>query len=135
VSIASPAIRVLPECGSETSRALQSARVAWGDERPDAAEQLLVAVEQPGLEFRPVEEVVGDQGVRESLLVVLALDDEFGVGEEEVAATVIGMQVGVDDVGDVGDLETDLGESRLEPVLCVRDASRYRRGRFRRRCG
>ena len=107
--------------------------MAWGDERPDAAEQLLVAVEQPVVELRPVEELVGDLWVRECLLVVLALDDDFGVGEEEVAAAVIGVQVGVDDVGDVGDLETDLGESRLEPVLCVRDASRYRRGRFRPR--
>jgi hypothetical protein len=50
-------------------------------ERPDAAEQLLVAVEQAVVEFRPVEELVGDLGVRESLLVVLALDDDFGVGK------------------------------------------------------
>ena len=63
---------------------LQSARVAWGDERPDATEQLLVAVEQPVLEFRAVEELVGDQGVRESLLIVLALDDEFRVGKRKL---------------------------------------------------
>jgi len=55
--------------------------------------------------------------VLESLLVVLALDDDFGVGEEEVPAAVIGVQVSVDDVGDVGNLETDLGESTLEPIL------------------
>ena len=64
--------------------------MAWSDDRADAAEQLLVAVEHPVVEFRPVEELVGDLGVRESLLIVLALDDDFGVGEDEVAATVVG---------------------------------------------
>ena len=91
--------------------------MAWDEERADAAEQLLVAVEEPVVELRAVEELVGDLGVRECLLVVLPLDDDFGVGEEEVAAAVVGVQVGVDDVCDVRDPEADLGESPLEPVL------------------
>jgi hypothetical protein len=147
----------VPGVWERDEQCLQPTRVAWCDDRADAAEQLLVTVEEPVVEFRSVKELVGDVGFRESLLVVLKLDDDFSVGEEEVAATVVGMQVGVDDMGDVGDLETDLGESTLEPVLGlhprqdlvgvleaeavigivdVRDASRYRRGRFRRcRCG
>ena len=53
----------------------------------------------------------------EGLLVVLALDDEFGVRKEVVATAVIGVEMGVDDVGDVGGLESHLGEPTFEPVF------------------
>jgi hypothetical protein len=101
--------------------------VAWDDERADAAEQLLVAIDEPVVELRPVEELVGDLGVRECLLVVLPLDDDFGVGEEEVAAAVIGMQMGVDDVGDVRWPRPDASWARKPrdmPAPCSRRADR-----------
>ncbi len=87
--------------GYRDEQRLQPARRARDDDRADAAEQLLVAVDEPMVELRPVEELVGDLGMRECLLVVLPLDDDLGVGEAKVATAVIGVQVGVDDVGDV----------------------------------
>ena len=117
MSTASPPIRMLPDWGSETSSACNPCASARDDDRADAAEQLRISVEQPIVELWPVKELVGDLGVRERLVVLLALDDELGVREEEVAATVIGMQVSVDNVGDVGELETDLCESSLGTVV------------------
>jgi len=84
--------------------------VSRDDDRADAAEQFLVPVEQPVVELRPVKELVRDLRVPKRLVVLLALDDEFGVGEEEVGATVVGVEVGVHDMGDVGELETEFGE-------------------------